>query len=55
MLFLAGTQFENNDGTKPYGLDPSETILPEYLKQLGYRSHAVGQVSTEGYMIPLPS
>ncbi|XP_067951666.1 arylsulfatase J-like isoform X2 [Watersipora subatra] len=40
---VLGTQFEMQDATIPYGLDPSHKLLPEYLKTLGYACHAVGQ------------
>ncbi|KAK3762415.1 hypothetical protein RRG08_061665 [Elysia crispata] len=30
-------------GSMPYGLPLSETILPQYLNQLGYQSHIVGK------------
>ena len=29
---------------RPYGLLLNETIMPEYLKQLGYSTHMVGKV-----------
>ena len=29
---------------QPYGLGLNETLLPQYLKQLGYATHAVGKV-----------
>ncbi|KAF4517482.1 hypothetical protein B566_EDAN004521 [Ephemera danica] len=31
------------NATQPYGLDLSEKIMPQYLKQLGYKTHAVGK------------
>ena len=30
--------------TQPYGLGLNETLMPQYLKQLGYATHAVGKV-----------
>ena len=30
--------------SQPYGLGLNETLLPQYLKQLGYATHAVGKV-----------
>ena len=31
--------------SQPYGLGLNETILPQYLQDLGYATHAVGKVS----------
>lgn len=30
--------------SQPYGLGLNETLLPQYLKKLGYATHAVGKV-----------
>ncbi|ELU18180.1 hypothetical protein CAPTEDRAFT_89708, partial [Capitella teleta] len=30
--------------SQPYGLDLKERILPEYLRDIGYKTHAVGKV-----------
>ena len=30
--------------TQPYGLGLNETLMPQYLKKLGYATHAVGKV-----------
>ena len=29
---------------QPYGLGLNETLMPQYFKQLGYATHAVGKV-----------
>ena len=29
---------------EPYGLGLNETLMPQYLKQLGYATHGVGKV-----------
>ena len=38
-----GMQHDVISGTETYGLPLSETLLPEYLNKLGYRSHIVGK------------
>ena len=30
--------------SQPYGLGLNETLMPQYLKQLGYATHGVGKV-----------
>jgi len=42
--FFVGAQFEITDPTVQYGVDLSTKLLPQYLKDLGYKTHAVGQV-----------
>ena len=29
---------------QPYGLGLNETLMPQYLKELGYATHGVGKV-----------
>ena len=30
--------------SQPFGIGLNETLLPQYLKELGYATHAVGKV-----------
>jgi len=43
-VYVAGLQRDVIVGPEPYGLGTNETILPQYLKDLGYVTHAVGKV-----------
>ena len=33
--------------SQPYGLGLDETLMPQYLKELGYATHGVGKVNPE--------
>ena len=39
-----GMQHDVILASQPYGLGLNETLMPQYLKQLGYATHAVGKV-----------
>ena len=41
---LSGMQEGVIVGAQPYGLGLNETILPQYLRTLGYKTHIVGKV-----------
>ena len=41
---LLGLQHGVILGEQPYGLGLNETLLPQYLKELGYKTHIVGKV-----------
>ena len=43
-IFTIGLQRSVILGDAPWGLGINETILPQYLKDMGYASHAVGKV-----------
>ena len=43
-LFFSGLQYGVIYASQPYGLGLDETIMPQYLKQLGYATHGVGKV-----------
>ena len=44
MKSLIGTQHGVLHNQQPLGLPLTEKILPQYLRDLGYRTHAVGKV-----------
>ena len=46
ILLYTGLQRSVIVGPQPYGLGLNETIMPQYLKDLGYATHAVGKVFT---------
>ena len=37
--------------SQPYGLGLDETLMPQYLKELGYATHGVGKVNPERNII----
>ena len=45
LRFVLGLQKSVIVGSAPYGLGLNETIMPQYLKKLGYKTHIVGKVS----------
>jgi len=40
----AGLQTQVIPNNKKYGLNLTETLLPQYMKRLGYATHAIGKV-----------
>ena len=43
-----GLQTNVIPANKAYGLNLTETLLPQHLKALGYRTHAIGTCSAPG-------
>lgn len=39
-----GLQTQVIPNNKAYGLSLEETLMPQYMKQLGYKTHAIGKV-----------
>ena len=46
MTYISGLQHGVILGSEPYGLSLNETLLPQYLKELGYNTHIIGKVRT---------
>ena len=42
--YYSGMQHSVILASQPYGLGLDEKLMPQYLKQLGYATHAVGKV-----------
>ena len=41
-----GLQTQVIPNNKAYGLSLEETLMPQYMKRLGYKTHAIGKVRT---------
>lgn len=41
---FSGLQHDTIHNRQPFGVPLKEKLLPEYLRQLGYSTHAVGKV-----------
>lgn len=44
MMIFIGLQRGTINGAAPYGLGLNETTLPDYLKRVHYKTHMVGKV-----------
>lgn len=44
--YNAGLQHGVISSSHPYGLPLDKVLLPEWLKKIGYNTHAVGKVSS---------
>ena len=49
-LFILGMQSGTIDPASPWGLSLKEKLLPQYLKELGYKTHAIGKVSRKTHL-----
>lgn len=46
-----GMQSGTIDSASPWGLSLKEKLLPQYLKEIGYKTHAIGKVMIVHHII----